>query len=58
MEILHLIRGWTHCKNWLFASSPVASQRAAAIMSLLATALMNGINPHQWLHRVLTRLPQ
>ncbi|HEY3590677.1 MAG TPA: IS66 family transposase [Buttiauxella sp.] len=43
--------------NWLFAGSPVAAQRAAAIMSLLETARMNGIEPYQWLYSVLTRLP-
>ncbi|EAA7091468.1 TPA: IS66 family transposase [Salmonella enterica] len=45
-------------KNWLFAGSSVVSQRAAAIMSLLVTARMTGINPHQLLHNVLMRLPQ
>ncbi|EAA7842945.1 IS66 family transposase [Salmonella enterica] len=45
-------------KNWLFAGSPAASQRAATIMSLLATARLNGIDPHQWLYSVLTRLPE
>uniref|UniRef100_UPI0009A9F40B IS66 family transposase n=1 Tax=Salmonella enterica TaxID=28901 RepID=UPI0009A9F40B len=45
-------------KNWLFAGSPQASQRAAAIMSLLETARLNGIEPYRWLHSVLIRLPQ
>ncbi|WP_343883866.1 transposase domain-containing protein, partial [Rhodanobacter caeni] len=31
--------------------------RAAAIMSLIATAKANGIEPHAWLTDVLTRLP-
>ncbi|EQD55451.1 transposase, partial [mine drainage metagenome] len=31
--------------------------RAAAIMSLLATAKANGHDPHAWLTDVLTRLP-
>lgn len=44
-------------KNWLFAGSDTAGQRAAAIMSLLATAKANGIEPHAWLTDVLTRLP-
>ena len=44
-------------KNWLFAGSETAGQRAAAIMSLLATAKANGIEPHAWLTDVLTRLP-
>jgi transposase len=44
-------------KNWLFAGSETAGQRAAAIMSLIATAKANGIEPHAWLTGVLTRLP-
>lgn len=44
-------------KNWLFAGSESAGQRAAAIMSLIATARANGIEPHAWLTDVLTRLP-
>jgi transposase len=44
-------------KNWLFAGSETAGQRAAAIMSLFATAKANGIEPHAWLTDVLTRLP-
>ncbi len=44
-------------KNWLFAGSATAGQRAAAIMSLLATAKAHGLDPHVWLTDVLTRLP-
>ena len=44
-------------KNWLFAGSETAGRRAAAIMSLLATAKANGHEPHAWLTDVLTRLP-
>lgn len=44
-------------KNWLFAGSQSAGERAAAIMSLFATAKANGIEPHAWLTDVLTRLP-
>ncbi len=44
-------------KNWLFAGSATAGQRATAIMSLLATAKANGHAPHAWLTDVLTRLP-
>ncbi len=44
-------------KNWLFAGSDTAGQRAAAIMSLLATAKANDHCPHAWLTDVLTRLP-
>lgn len=44
-------------KNWLFAGSESAGKRAAAIMSLLATAKANGHEPYAWLTDVLTRLP-
>jgi transposase len=44
-------------KNWLFAGSETAGKRAAAIMSLLATAKANGHEPLAWLTDVLTRLP-
>lgn len=44
-------------KNWLFCGSESAGQRAAAIMSLLATAKANGIDPYAWLVDVLARLP-
>lgn len=44
-------------KNWLFAGSLRAGQRAAAIMSLLHTAKLNGYDPYQYLRDVLERLP-
>jgi transposase len=44
-------------KNWLFAGSASAGERAAAIMSLIATAKANGHDPQAWLTDVLTRLP-
>jgi transposase len=44
-------------KNWLFVGSEGAGRRAAAVMSLLATAKANGHDPHAWLLEVLTRLP-
>lgn len=44
-------------KNWLFTGSESAGHRAAAIMSLIATAKANGLEPHAWLTDVLTRLP-
>jgi transposase len=44
-------------KNWLFAGSAKAGERAAAIMSLLATAKACGVNPQSYLTDVLTRLP-
>ncbi len=44
-------------KNWLFAGSLLAGQRAANIMSLIQTAKANGHDPHAYLRDVLTRLP-
>ena len=44
-------------KNWLFAGSARAGERAAAIMSLLATAKACGLNPHAYLLDILGRLP-
>ena len=44
-------------KNWLFAGSQSAGERAAAIMSLIATARQNGHEPYAYLKDVLTRLP-
>ncbi|MDP3137600.1 MAG: IS66 family transposase [Burkholderiaceae bacterium] len=44
-------------KNWLFAGSERAGQRAAAIQSLLGTAKLNGLDPHAWLKDTLEKLP-
>jgi len=44
-------------KNWLFIGSESAGKRAAVIMSLLATAKVNGLNPAIWLTDTLQRLP-
>jgi hypothetical protein len=44
-------------KNWLFAGSQLAGERAANIMSLIATAKANGHDPFAYLRDVLTRLP-
>ncbi len=44
-------------KNWLFIGGTNAGPRAAAIMSLVATAKANGLCPQAWLTDVLTRLP-
>ena len=43
--------------NWLFAGSLRAGQRAAAVMSLIQSARMNGHDPYAYLKDVLTRLP-
>jgi len=44
-------------KNWLFAGSERAGERAAAIQSLFATAKLNGIEPAAWLKDTLEKLP-
>jgi transposase len=43
--------------NWLFAGSLRAGQRAAAIMSLIQSAKLNGYDPYRYLKDVLERLP-
>ena len=44
-------------KNWLFAGSLRAGKRAAAVMSLIQSARMNGHDPYAYIKDVLTRLP-
>ena len=44
-------------KNWLFAGSQLAGQRAVAIMSLIQSAKLNGLDPYAYLRDVLQRLP-
>ncbi|NEX64915.1 IS66 family transposase [Noviherbaspirillum sp. 17J57-3] len=44
-------------KNWLFAGSLRAGQRAAVVMSLLHSARLNGHGPHAYMNDVLERLP-
>jgi len=44
-------------KNYLFAGSHEAAQRAAMMYSLLATCRMHNINPYEWLKGVLVRMP-
>lgn len=52
------IRPWAVGRsNWLFAGSLRGGQRAAAIMSLIQSARLNGHNPYAYLRDVLTRLP-
>lgn len=43
--------------NWLFAGSLRGGQRAAAAMSLIQTAKLNGHDPHRYLSDILERLP-
>ncbi len=52
------IRPWAlGRKNWLFAGSLRSGKRAAAIMSLIQSARLNGHDPYAYLKVVLTRLP-
>lgn len=52
------IRPWAISRsNWLFAGSLRAGQRAAAIMSLIRSAQLNGHDPYVYLKDVLNRLP-
>jgi len=44
-------------KNWLFAGSQRAGRRAAAVMSLIQSAKMNGHDSYAYLKDVPTRLP-
>lgn len=44
-------------QNWLFAGSLRAGQRAAAVMSQVHSARLNGHEPHAYLKDVLERLP-
>jgi hypothetical protein len=43
--------------NWLLACSLRSGKRAAAIMSLIQTARLNGHDPYVYLKEILTRLP-
>ncbi|MDK7178077.1 transposase domain-containing protein, partial [Micrococcus luteus] len=44
-------------KNWLFVGSEKAGRRAAAVMSLIQSAKLNGHDPYAYLKDVLERLP-
>lgn len=43
--------------NWLFAGSLRAGKRAAAVMSLVHSARLNGHEPHAYLKDIMQRLP-
>lgn len=43
-------------KNWLFAGSDKGGERTAAILSLIETAKLNGLDPEAYLRDVLTRI--
>jgi hypothetical protein len=44
-------------KNWLFAGSLRAGRRAAAVMSLIQSAKLNGHDPYAYLKDVMDKLP-
>jgi hypothetical protein len=57
-QVENQIRPWELGRsNWLFAGSLRSGKRAAAIMSLIQSALINGHDPYAYLKDVLTRLP-
>nr|WP_067286332.1 IS66 family transposase [Marinobacterium profundum] len=57
-RVENLIRPWALGRsNWLFAGSLRSGQRAAAIMSLIQSAKLNGHEPYAYLKDVLARLP-
>ena len=45
-------------KNYLFAGSHKAAQRAAMMYSFFATCKVNNINPLDWLTDILNRIPE
>lgn len=45
-------------KNYLFAGSDRGAERAAMFYSFFGTCKANGINPYQWLNRVLEIIPE
>ena len=45
-------------KNWLFVGSPQAGQRAAILMSLMASCKSCEVEPWAWLKAALTELPR
>ncbi|MGZ9706454.1 IS66 family transposase [Pseudomonas sp. GNP013] len=56
-RVENTIRPWALGRsNWLFAGSLRSGKRAAAIMSLIQSARMNGHDPFAYLKDVLTRL--
>jgi transposase len=44
-------------KNWLFIGHPEAGERSAILYTLLENCKRLGINPQEYLHDILTRLP-
>lgn len=44
-------------KNWLFSDTPRGAHASAAIYSVVATALANGLNPRLYVEWLLTEMP-
>lgn len=44
-------------KGWLFADTPKGARASAIHYSLVETAKANGLEPYEYLHEVLSRLP-
>jgi len=58
-QVENQIRPWALGRsNWLFAGSLRSGKRAAAIMSLIQSARINGHDPYAYLKDVLLRLPK
>lgn len=45
-------------KNWLFSDTPKGAKASAALYSLIETAKLNGLEPHEYLKAVYSALPQ
>ena len=45
-------------KNYLFAGSDAAVERAAAMYSLIGTAKLNGVDPEAYLRHLLERIAE
>lgn len=45
-------------KAWLFANTKAGAQASAALYSLVETAKINGLEPYDYLSRLLTELPK
>src|SRR5450830_1602929 len=57
-QVENQIRPWALGRsNWLFAGSLRSGKRAAAIMSLIQSARINGHDPYAYVKDVLRRLP-
>ena len=44
-------------KAWLFADTPQGAKASAVCYSLVETAKLNGLEPYDYLHTVLSKLP-